>query len=478
MPRGNYKKKRFYAVARGRQTGVFTCWEDCRVHVEGFAGNAFQGFATMDEARKYLRFHGIAVERVSSENIRNHEHVSSSSLDVATTQPPQKRRCTTPTDAVNVTDSSSSLPPSRPPLPPRPPPSQSATTYSASTFTRSSSPSSATSAAAPDSESSPEVQFVGTKTTEQRIRERVAKAAAQGQLIEILSPSTPAVAQQSHGNATRTTPACNDLKPPPPVKSSASLFSPSVDHGQPATSWDQDRAATAATKTAAPQKQQKSPPQSKSNDRRIRITELLSIHLRQCIQQADHPNEVPAQLPSNDGPSSPTSSSAGAASKPKEETQNSNGTNRAHKIINQNHHRNMHGDVPTLNLHGKFFCQGVRVGWPYAAIMPPQRQMVNAVIMACQRQLHAVLESPTGTGKSAALLCAVLAWQRYHGRRNQTQRRTALPPPDASGDEDANEDDEGDTGTPRGNGTRSKSSFKNKRLPKIYYCSRTHSQGM
>ena len=27
-----------YAVRRGRQTGVYTCWEDARVQVEGFPG--------------------------------------------------------------------------------------------------------------------------------------------------------------------------------------------------------------------------------------------------------------------------------------------------------------------------------------------------------------------------------------------------------------------------------------------------------
>jgi Rad3-related DNA helicase len=30
------------------------------------------------------------------------------------------------------------------------------------------------------------------------------------------------------------------------------------------------------------------------------------------------------------------------------------------------------------------------------------------------------LESPTGTGKSAAIVCSVLAWQRHYRKMNQT----------------------------------------------------------
>ncbi|CAM9823001.1 unnamed protein product, partial [Choristocarpus tenellus] len=37
---------------------------------------------------------------------------------------------------------------------------------------------------------------------------------------------------------------------------------------------------------------------------------------------------------------------------------------------------------------------------------------MQRVISALHRKQHALLESPTGTGKSAALLCSTLAWQR------------------------------------------------------------------
>ena len=60
--------------------------------------------------------------------------------------------------------------------------------------------------------------------------------------------------------------------------------------------------------------------------------------------------------------------------------------------------------------------------------------MALHLIKALKNRRHVVLESPTGTGKSAAILCSVLAWQRHHQKLH--------------------------------NGS----------APRIIYCSRTHSQ--
>ncbi|CAJ1966607.1 unnamed protein product [Cylindrotheca closterium] len=114
----------------------------------------------------------------------------------------------------------------------------------------------------------------------------------------------------------------------------------------------------------------------------------------------------------------------------------------------------MDGDIGQLKLQNSFFVEGVKIGWPFPAILPPQRQMALHIIRALKRKLHVVIESPTGTGKSAAILCSVLGWQRYHAKM---QKEASTP--------ESNDDVD-----------MIIESTKAKSAPKIIYCSRTHSQ--
>ncbi|XP_005986876.1 Fanconi anemia group J protein isoform X2 [Latimeria chalumnae] len=54
---------------------------------------------------------------------------------------------------------------------------------------------------------------------------------------------------------------------------------------------------------------------------------------------------------------------------------------------------------------------GVKIIFPFKAY-PCQLAMMNSIIRGLKSQQHCLLESPTGSGKSLALLCSALAWQQ------------------------------------------------------------------
>ena len=59
---------------------------------------------------------------------------------------------------------------------------------------------------------------------------------------------------------------------------------------------------------------------------------------------------------------------------------------------------------------------GVEVHFPFRPY-DVQRDYMEAVLKALQNKQHALLESPTGTGKTLCLLCSALAWQRQEKGR-------------------------------------------------------------
>lgn len=46
--------KKIYAVRRGRETGLFQTWADCKKQVIGFSGAEYKSFKTLGEAREYM----------------------------------------------------------------------------------------------------------------------------------------------------------------------------------------------------------------------------------------------------------------------------------------------------------------------------------------------------------------------------------------------------------------------------------------
>ena len=88
---------------------------------------------------------------------------------------------------------------------------------------------------------------------------------------------------------------------------------------------------------------------------------------------------------------------------------------------------------------------GVPVSFPVKAY-PSQIAMMSKIITSLQKGRNCLLESPTGSGKSLALLCAALAWQKHEIQRvteyNVAVRDGLIEPEDETIQDDPNMQDD------------------------------------
>nr|XP_045231051.1 Fanconi anemia group J protein isoform X2 [Macaca fascicularis] len=63
------------------------------------------------------------------------------------------------------------------------------------------------------------------------------------------------------------------------------------------------------------------------------------------------------------------------------------------------------------SMWSEYTIGGVKIYFPYKAY-PSQLAMMNSILRGLNSKQHCLLESPTGSGKSLALLCSALAWQQ------------------------------------------------------------------
>uniref|UniRef100_A0A3B4BT47 DNA 5'-3' helicase n=1 Tax=Pygocentrus nattereri TaxID=42514 RepID=A0A3B4BT47_PYGNA len=66
---------------------------------------------------------------------------------------------------------------------------------------------------------------------------------------------------------------------------------------------------------------------------------------------------------------------------------------------------------------------GVKIHFPCKAY-PSQLAMMNSIVRGLNHGQHCLLESPTGSGKSLALLCSALAWQQAQYSMSDWNKRT------------------------------------------------------
>lgn len=63
--------KKYYAVKKGKKTGVFKTWEECKDSVEGYPGAEYKSFASQEEAEAYAgtgRWNAVKKDIDSPEN--------------------------------------------------------------------------------------------------------------------------------------------------------------------------------------------------------------------------------------------------------------------------------------------------------------------------------------------------------------------------------------------------------------------------
>ena len=48
------QKAKFYAVIKGRKTGIFPSWDECKEHINEYPGAVFKGFKAREDCEKYL----------------------------------------------------------------------------------------------------------------------------------------------------------------------------------------------------------------------------------------------------------------------------------------------------------------------------------------------------------------------------------------------------------------------------------------
>lgn len=141
----------------------------------------------------------------------------------------------------------------------------------------------------------------------------------------------------------------------------------------------------------------------------------------------------------------------------------------------------------------EYKISGVPVSFPVKAY-PSQMAMMSKIIGSLQKGRNCLLESPTGSGKSLALLCAALAWQRSETEAirdyNLAVREGLLEPESvAFMDENSGSNCVYDVADNAGffaaaaeddhqnfNGEERPPKNKKRTIPKIYFGTRTHKQ--
>jgi len=77
MPKDTTRQKEeYFAVARGARPGIYTLWDEAKVHVLGYSGALYKKFKTEREAMAFMALHSVDPGSAQSEPARDPSAVS------------------------------------------------------------------------------------------------------------------------------------------------------------------------------------------------------------------------------------------------------------------------------------------------------------------------------------------------------------------------------------------------------------------
>ena len=68
--------KKYYAVRKGREIGIFTDWSECEKQIKGYSGAEFKSFLTQEEAQNYVN---NTISTISTES--NNNNITSEAIE-------------------------------------------------------------------------------------------------------------------------------------------------------------------------------------------------------------------------------------------------------------------------------------------------------------------------------------------------------------------------------------------------------------
>lgn len=74
----------FYAVAKGRQTGIFATWKECQKHVTRYPNAVFKKCNSIEEANAFLKIHGLTKTDMCEVNSKSHNNIPRMSVSITT----------------------------------------------------------------------------------------------------------------------------------------------------------------------------------------------------------------------------------------------------------------------------------------------------------------------------------------------------------------------------------------------------------